>query len=50
MSITKPDRTFDLNVVPFLAQYVYRKVLFLMVKRFTICDGFRIDRKIVVLT
>ena len=27
-SITKPDRTFDLNVVPFLAQYIYRKVLF----------------------
>ena len=49
-SITKPDRTFDLNVVPFLAQYVYRKVLLLMVKRFTICDGFLIDRKIVVLT
>ena len=49
-SITKPDKTFDLNVVPFLAQYVYRKVLLLMVKRFTICDGFLIDRKIVVLT
>ena len=50
-SITKPDRTFDLNAVRFLAQYVYRKVLLLMVKRFTICDdGFLIDRKIVVLT
>ena len=46
-SITKPDRTFDLKVVPFFAQYVYRKVLLLMVKR---CDGFLIDRKIVVLT
>ena len=49
-SIKKTDRTFDLNVVPFLAQYVDRKVLLLMVKRFTICDGFTIDRKIVVLT
>ena len=49
-SITKPDRTFDLNIVPFLAQYVYRKVLLLMVKRFTICNGFLIDRKIVTLT
>ena len=36
--------------MPFLAQYVYRKVLHLMVKIFTICNGFLIDRKIVTLT
>ena len=36
--------------MPFLAEYVYRKVLLLMVKRFTICNGFIIDRKIITLT
>ena len=49
--VTKPDRIFDLNVVPFLAQYVYRKVLVTFNgEKIHHLWRFFIDRKIVVLT